>query len=119
MDAEHLEFENESFEHITFFYSLMYMNMQEQEAAIREAVRVCKENGSIHIWDCEIESAYPVPFTVDLSIRLPHETINTTYGIVKKDTQSKEIVVSLCEKAGLTITKEELNGGSFHLVCRK
>jgi len=45
MDASSLSFAGASFENVTFFYSLMYMNRPVQSAAIAEAVRVLKPGG--------------------------------------------------------------------------
>ena len=45
MDASSLSFAEASFENVTFFYSLMYMNRPIQKAALSEAVRVLKHGG--------------------------------------------------------------------------
>jgi len=59
MDAASLAFTDASFENVTFFYSLMYMNRPVQKAALVEAVRVLKPGGRLLLWDCEIACAYP------------------------------------------------------------
>ncbi len=119
MDATLLEFEEHAYHHVTFFYTLMYMTTEEQERAIQEAARVCKKEGLIHIWDCQIGSAYPDPFVVQLTINLPHETINTTYGIIKAGQQSIDSITAMCEQAGLAMVSARMNNGSFKLVYRK
>ena len=53
----------------------------------------------MYIWDCDIRSAYPEPFMIDLDIRGGNNKLHTTYGIVKKDTQSSDSVVRLLESA--------------------
>ena len=58
MDGTDLQFDDGSFDHVTFFYSLMFMSQREQEQAIQEAARVLKHGGELHIWDCDIASAY-------------------------------------------------------------
>lgn len=88
MDATDLKFESDTFDHVTFFYSLMYMNANVQEKAISEAYRVLKQNGKLWIWDVEISSAYPEPFVTNLAIHYEQTAIQTTYGIVKRDGQS-------------------------------
>ena len=50
MDASSLSFAGASFENVTFFYSLMYMNRPVQSAAIAEAVRVLKPGGRLLLW---------------------------------------------------------------------
>ncbi len=57
MDGTDLQFDDGSFDHVTFFYSLMFMSQREQEQAIQEAARVLKHGGELHIWDCDIASA--------------------------------------------------------------
>ena len=69
MDASSLSFAEASFENVTFFYSLMYMNRPIQKAALSEAVRVLKPGGRQLIWDCEIVSAYAEPFLAELDVR--------------------------------------------------
>ena len=43
MDATDLKFKENSFEVVTFFYSLMYMNKESKKKAIFEAFRVLKK----------------------------------------------------------------------------
>ena len=119
MDASSLSLADASFENVTFFYSLMYMNRPVQKAALSEAVRVLKPGGRLFLWDCEIVSAYPEPFLAELDIRWAQERICTTYGIVKSDPQSMEDFLTLCGKNGLTLLKTETGGGHFYLEFRK
>ena len=119
MDAASLAFADASFENVTFFYSLMYMNRPVQSAALSEAVRVLKPGGRLLLWDCEITSAYPEPFLAELDIRWAQERICTTYGIVKPDPQSMEDFLNLCRGNGLTLLKTETASGHFYLEFRK
>lgn len=68
MDGTDLQFDDGSFDHVTFFYSLMFMSQREQEQAIQEAARVLKHGGELHIWDCDIASAYPEPFCIGKNV---------------------------------------------------
>lgn len=119
MDAASLAFADASFENVTFFYSLMYMNRPVQSAALADAVRVLKPGGRLLLWDCEITSAYPEPFLAELDVRWAQERICTTYGIVKPDPQSMEDFLTLCRKNGLTLLKKKNGGGHFYLEFRK
>ena len=119
MDAASLAFADASFENVTFFYSLMYMNRPVQSAALAEAVRVLKPDGRLLLWDCEIACAYPEPFLAELDIRWARERICTTYGIVKPDPQSMEDFLNLCRGNGLTLLKTETASGHFYLEFRK
>lgn len=120
MDACNLIFQSLSFDHVTFFYSLMFMNADTQVRAIAEAARVLKPEGKLHIWDAEIPSAYPEPFTVDLDIQLPAEQIHTTYGVVS-DIKNQVVakLEGICLDCGLQIESVHTENGQFHLVLRK
>lgn len=119
MDATALQFADGSFDNVTFFFSLMFMDGSEQEQALREAARVLRPGGWLAIWDCEIACAYPEPFCIDLDIQLIDANITTTYGIGKLGAQSRASISALCRAAGLTLLKSEQNEGSFYLVFTK
>lgn len=119
MDATDLQFEDKTFDHVTFFFSLMYMRTAEQKRAIREAARVLKAGGMLHIWDCEIPSAYPEPFCIDVDVLLPEEKIHTTYGVGKLDSQTLGSISFLCLDAAFTAIHKDSESGHFHLVFRK
>lgn len=120
MDAAALDFADESFDNVTFFYSLMYMNTDVKAKAIEEACRVLKTGGVLTIWDVEFESAYPDAFSVELDIILPEENIRTEYGIIGTDVvQSAESIISMCCECGLNPLEHEENGGHFHIVLKK
>lgn len=120
MDARHLTFANESFDHVTFFYSLMFMDTETQGQAMEQAVRVLKTGGKLHIWDAEIVTAYPEPFVVDLDIQLNSEQLHTTFGVISDlSNQSASSIGCLCTEAGLTLTEQSVEEGQFHLVFVK
>ena len=119
MDATELLFPDDSFDNVTFFYTLMYMTTEEQQKSIREAARVLKAGKWMHIWDCDIRSAYPEPFVIDLDIKSGTLKIHTAYGIVKRDAQSSDSIVHLLENAGLRIESLQEKDGQFHIQCRK
>lgn len=119
MDATHLSFEDKVFEHVTSFYTLMFMSAEDQRRAVSEAARVLKCGGEFHIWDCDIFSAYPEPFCTDIVIQLPNEQIFTTYGVGKMDTQDENSIAELCLNAGLTQVGENRSEDGFYLRFRK
>lgn len=119
MDVTDLQYADGSFDHVTSFFSLMFMSECEQRQAIREAARVLKEGGKLHIWDCDIISAYPEPFCVDLEIHLPKESISTTYGVGKLDPQSAASIQELCTDAGLELAEKTVEADWFHFVFQK
>jgi ubiquinone/menaquinone biosynthesis C-methylase UbiE len=119
MDATHLKFKDNSFDHVTSFYTLMFMNAEDQKSAILEATRVLRYGGELHIWDCDIMSAFPEPFCVDVVVQLPNEKISTTYGVGKMDAQDKNSIVELCLHSGLKLITQHSSKYGFYLLFKK
>ena len=119
MDATQLKFKDKSFDHVTSFYTLMFMGAADQERAISEAARVLVNGGELHIWDCNILSAYPEPFCVDVTVCLPNEYISTTHGIVKKEAQNEISITKLCLKAGFVLSYKNCSKYGFYLRFKK
>lgn len=120
MDAACLDFSDERFDHVTFFYSLMYMGRETQKKAIGEAARVLCAGGSLHIWDAEIRLAYPEPFVAELDIDASGDPIHTAYGIVKYDAaQDSNTFIRLCQAQGLHISAARSEEGHFYLRFTK
>lgn len=119
MDATDMAFDDCAFDHVTAFYSLMFMDAQEQKMAILEAARVLKYGGDLHIWDCNITSAYPEPYCVDVEIQLPEEQISTTYGVGKLGKQGRDSIVQMCMDAGLHQISVNATEAGFYLLFRK
>lgn len=119
MDATALQFPDRSFDHVTFFYSLMYMNRDEQRKALGEAARVLRPGGTIHLWDTDIDAAYPEPFVVDLEIVTDRFSVHTSYGIVKKDAQDADTILQDLSDLGFKRCRCEKEEGQFLIVGEK
>lgn len=119
MDATCLGFETESFDTITFFYSLMYMDLNTQKQAMKEASRVLKSKGDLYVWDTDIPSAFPKPYVVQLEIPIESETIHTDYGIVKKDLQDSDSITAIARSSGLRLLEERKEENHFFLHFTK
>lgn len=119
MDATSLRFQACEFDHVTAFYSLMYMREEEQRKAIQEAHRVLKDGGLLHIWDTAISSAYPDPFAVSLDIDANGIGIHTVYGVVKTDVQDVELFADMCQEAGMTLVRKTMENNQFYLQFSK
>lgn len=119
MDATSLRFDDSRFDHVTAFYSMMYMTRDEQQMAIKEAHRVLRPGGALHIWDAVIPSAYPDPFVIDLEIDANGTALNTTYGVVKMDSQDMELFIRICQENNMSLVEKATYSGQFYLQFRK
>ena len=94
--------------------------MRAKKKALQEAYRVLKPGGQLHLWDAEIEKAYPEPFVVELDIQLPTEEIHTGYGVVSDVVnQTAQSVAALCMDAGFQLLSSQTAAGQFYLECSK
>ena len=119
MDATDLKFNDNSFDHVTSFYTLMFMDSEDQKSAVLEATRVLKNHGELHIWDCDILSAYPEPFCVDVSVQLPDKFISTTYGVGKMGSQDENSIVEMCLNSGLILVAKNIVNVVFICVSER
>ena len=120
MDAKSMSFPDNSFDHVTAFYSFLFIPKPEHEQVVSEIARVLRPGGTLHVWDCEVRSAYPEPFTVDLDVDADGEQIHATYGVMERDcVQSAERLIALCGKTKLLLEGKEIREGSFFLRFRK
>lgn len=119
MDATALTYPDGSFDGVTAFYGLMFFTARQQRLAIAEAARVLKPGGVFCLWDCRIDRAWPEPFLTDLTIRLPEETVHTTYGVGKREGQTMEGFLELCASSGLSLREARQQAGHFYLQFQK
>lgn len=120
MDAAALIFEDASFQHVTAFFSFMYMPHAIQAQAISQAARVLRPGGALHIWDAEINSAFPEPFLMELDIDAAGTSIHTTYGIVREDAgQDADHFLRLCQNSRLKLADRQEHDGWFYLCLTK
>lgn len=116
MDARQLAFAEAVFDHVTAFYSLMYMEEATQRQAILEAARVLRPGGRLHIWDADIREAAPKPFLAELVAVVNGKPIPVTYGVVKEETgQNALLFRRYGEEAGLSLLEHSQAQGHFYL----
>lgn len=120
MDARELRFADESFDHVTFFYSMMFMDAGTREKALSEAMRVLRRGGSICIWDAEFGGAYPEVYTIELKIHLPSETITTSYGVLGQVMGLRAAELErAAQKLGLQRKEKRRDEHTFSLIFEK
>lgn len=119
MDARNLLFKEQSFDNVTFFYSLMYMKSEIQIKAISEAARVLKSGGRVHIWDSEFKSIASEPYISHLDIVWENEAVHTSYGIIKDENQSAEDILGFLKSSGLSLESFLMTENHFFIRALK
>jgi ubiquinone/menaquinone biosynthesis C-methylase UbiE len=123
MDAGNLKFLDGSFEVVTSFFTLMYIDGSEHEKAFSEVFRVLEPGGRFLIWDVDLppcldEEKEIVAFYLD--IRLPDKQIETGYG-TKWPVQRQDLVyyTEIAQRVGFIATADRQNERVFHLELQK
>lgn len=114
MDARELKFLNKTFDGITSFSTLMYIEKQYHQKVFEEVYRVLKDEGEFIIWDViipQFPGGIKDIFLVPLEIKLKNKKITTTYSVLwNQAEQDMQYYIKLGEKVGFEIiTKEEIN----------
>lgn len=81
-DARKMPFEDACFDIVTSFFTLMYIKgLENKGQVIKEAARVLRSGGQLHVWDFNIKIDQPI-FVGKVKIWLPDsKLIETGYGI--------------------------------------
>lgn len=122
MDATDLKFLDASFEVVTSFFTLMYIEPSAHQQVFEETHRVLAPDGRFLIWDVRLP---PRPDDKDvavipLSVALPSGEIDTGYGALWPD-EPLDLAhyVTLTEDAGFKIVEQREPGHTFYLELRK
>jgi ubiquinone/menaquinone biosynthesis C-methylase UbiE len=121
MDATDLKFLDNSFDTITAFCTLMYMNSKTKEQAFKEIFRVLRPDGRFLMWDVFVPKKTDDKlkyYVLPLEISIPHKTINTGYGVPFYE-QDKNYFKQLAKKTGFKLIQEVDINKMFYLVFTK
>ncbi|WMM25501.1 class I SAM-dependent methyltransferase [Tissierella sp. MB52-C2] len=123
MDARELSFLDNSFDAVTSFFTLMYINKDDHEKVFKEIYRVLKDNGEFVLWDAtipEYDGGIKDIFVIQLEIETPIKVIKTGYGVSRKDkVQDIEYFTRIGESIGFNVIKEEVRDKVFKIIFRK
>lgn len=118
MDACNLKFNDKTFDNVTLFYTLMYIDKEQHKKVIQEAYRVLNNEGNLFIWDADINEANP--FLVQLNIDANGSKIDATYGIYKENAfQNSAYLQNVCESCGFNLINGTENNNQFYLYFSK
>lgn len=123
MDATDLQFLDETFDTVTAFFTLMYLQKNDRKKVLEEAYRVLKPDGQFLIWDAIIPEHHDEIkewVVVGLQINLPDKVVRTGYGVYWKDrVQSLETNAKLAKEIGFMLVEQEVNDQVFKLHLKK
>ncbi|MFX1317948.1 MAG: class I SAM-dependent methyltransferase [Promethearchaeota archaeon] len=123
MDATNLQFLDHTFDTVTAFFSLMYFTHETRPQVFHEVARVLTPGGKFYLWDVTIPPATDPTkrvFAVLLNIQLPHETIQTGYGVTWQDReQTLDDYLQLGQETGLKVVSQQTTGHLFSIKFKK
>lgn len=123
MDARELSFLDSTFDAVTSFFTLMYIDKCDHEKVFSEVYRVLKEDGELILWDAIIpkyDGSEKDIYVIRLEIMAITKLIKTGYGVFRKDKeQDIEYFIEMGKKAGFKVVKEEQQGQTFNLIFKK
>jgi len=123
MDARDLQFLDQTFNTVTSFFTLMYIDGNDHEKVFNEIFRVLKPGGRLLIWDAIIPKytdSLHDRVLVPLRIKLPQGEVETGYGAhLPREDHDLTYYVTLSEKTGFKIVLKELKNTIFHMVVQK
>lgn len=117
MDARALAFPDGCFDHATAFFSFMFMSGDDYGAVAHEVFRVLRPGGHFLIWDAAFLQANP--FLIELAIDAAGQAVHTTYGIVRDEPQSAELLAAAMRQAGFSLECVSLDESVFFMDCKK
>jgi ubiquinone/menaquinone biosynthesis C-methylase UbiE len=123
MDATNMKFLDNSFNTCTAFYSLMYMDENEQRSTFSEAFRILTPGGCFYVWEVSVKhptSSNKWGFAVPLRIHIPGKEITTGYGNRWPESDhSLAYYSTLAIEAGFKALVREENGMQIYMKLQK
>lgn len=123
MDARQTTFVDNSFDVVTLFYSLMYMDLECKKRVMKEALRVLKPGGIIDIHDVSLpayDGGQADIFVAHLKVCLNDQMTKVSYGVSRQDhEQDITMIRRLMLEAGFTELDDETIDQSFRLRFKK
>lgn|GEM_PF-1753294 len=120
-DATHTQFVDNTFEHVTVFFGLMYVKGEEaKRGLVAEAARVLRPGGRLHLWEARVPAGDDL-FGVQVAVTLPGGEVVRT-GYVVRGARAEQTLATVKEyaaAAGLAVEAEDDRGAWFHLRLEK
>jgi ubiquinone/menaquinone biosynthesis C-methylase UbiE len=123
MDASDLKFVDASFDSVTSFCTMMYIDEALHERVFQEVFRVLRPAGKYHIWDIAIpkkteEAKARVLFPI--SVKLPEANVRTAYGVRRRGIALDAThYLNLARQVGFDVERKTLDNQSFYIELKK
>lgn len=118
MNGKDMQFLDETFDTVTVFFTMMYMQISDHEQVFKEIYRVLKENGEFFLWDLTIPDKPDTDkkfYVIKLEIDIRDTKISTGYGTKWGKKFNKQHYIDLGNKVGFKVIEEETNGETFFI----
>ena len=122
MNGKDLKFLDNTFDTITVFFSLMYMQKADHVQVFKEIYRVLKKKGELFIWDLTIPDKPETEktfYAIKLEIDIGDKKISTGYGTKWSKKFDMQYYLDLGKKVGFKVKEQEINGETFFIRFEK
>jgi len=123
MDAKELCFLDNTFDAVTSFFTLMYVDTADHKKIFNEIYRVLKKDGEFILWDAKIpkyDNSIKDIFVIQLEISTPLKLIETGYGVLRKGKeQDVEYFINMGIETGFKVIREEVQEHTFKIIFTK
>ena len=122
MDARDLKFLDKTFNTITSFFTLMYINGNDHEKVFGEMFRVLKPGGKLLLWGAIIPkqtNSNQNRVLVPLTIKLPQQEVRTGYGVrLPQEDHDLAYYIKMSEKVDFKVIFKESKNQVFHIIVQ-
>ena len=123
MDAGDMLFLDDTFDVVTSFFTLMYIEGSEHEKVFEEVFRVLMSKGRFLIWDADLPQCLDEERDIvafHLNIKLPDREVETGYGTKwPEQRQGLPYYREIAERVGFIASHHKEDGRIFYLELQK
>lgn len=115
-----LPFEDEAYQYVTYFYTIMYMPYEIFCKSIQETYRVMKKGGILQIWDINTDTSIDGFIEVPIEVIGKKRTMEMTYSCnTVNEIRDMKFYEDALNNAGFRIMKHNLNSNTIYIYAQK